>query len=329
MRWRLTFVVLCCALAFSLAQAPSRAQVWLWSNNGSVIGSSSGFICPQAYCGPGDIASGAIGFWSAGRSYNNAYAQAQSPLADIVDTATGLAGCTVDVGTNGFANLTATACPTGAPTVSVATFCTVTHAGCSIAKLYDQTGNGNDVTQAALANMPALALNAQNGLPCPAGTGSAATALQSSKQFSQNAPFTEAAVVNRTGSTSVFQSIFSDSALGRVDFQSAANVVRIDNGTSRTLTAADNAFHALIGVASSTSPLFAIDTSANISTLSNGTTALSSASPYYLTYMGNGAGAQALLSGYVCEMSLWPSGQNSNYINLLANMRSSTNGWNF
>src|SRR5580698_4479130 len=96
------------------------------------------------YQGPGDVFSGAIGWWSAARAYNAAYAAAQSPLFDIVDITTGLAACTVNAGANGFANQTAAVCPTGAPAVNIVTFCTITHAGgCKFTQLYDQTGSGN------------------------------------------------------------------------------------------------------------------------------------------------------------------------------------------
>jgi Alpha-L-arabinofuranosidase B, catalytic len=43
------------------------------------------------------------------------------------------------------------------------TFCNATT--CFVAKWYDQSGNGNDVTQATFSNMPQLLLNQQNGHP--------------------------------------------------------------------------------------------------------------------------------------------------------------------
>ena len=240
------------------------------SNYNIAIAGAAGFQ------GPGDITSGAIAFYSAGRAYNAAYAAAQSSLADIVDTTTGLATCTIKVGTNGFANLTAVVCPTGAPVVNVVTFCTVTHVGCSITKLYDQTGNGNHVVQATLANMPGLTLSAQNGLPCPAGTNNAAAGLASSGTISQSAPYTTTFVANRTITGAANQRVFSNGTTSNMLFSAAANTISVSNGSSVALTAADAAFHAALAIASGTAPLFAVDSSANTSTSTNGTAAMSS-----------------------------------------------------
>ncbi len=148
-------------LAFALA-FPAQAQLLLTGAGrvGGVVG----------YQGPGDITSGAIAFYSAGRAYNVAYAIAHSPLADVVDTSTGLTTCTFHALSTGFANpaeCNATACATA----------------CSVTKMYDQTvsgacGGSCDVVQATLANMPGLTLSAQNGLPCAAGTNNAAMMLK-------------------------------------------------------------------------------------------------------------------------------------------------------
>jgi len=191
-----------------------------------------------------------------GRAYNAAYAAATKPLADIVDTTTGLATCTLSVGTNGYANLSAVVCPTGAPVVSVTTFCTVTHVGCSITKKYDQTGNGNHVVQATLANMPGLTLSAQNGLPCAAG--GATVALSTAGVISQALPFTLTAVAERTGSTSTQQYIMANGNSNTLRFFTAGNVA-VANNSSVVLAAADSAFHALLAVVSATAPLFAVD----------------------------------------------------------------------
>jgi hypothetical protein len=278
------------------------------------------------YQGPGDIASGAIAFYSAGRAYNAAYAAAQSPLADLVDTATGLATCTLNVGTNGFANMAAVVCPTGAPVVSVTTFCTITHVACSITKLYDQTGTGNHVVQATLANMPGLTLSAQNGLPCAAGTGNAATVLKTAGNISQSAPYTLTAVTERTGSNTTVQNIFGNGTnLTFLRFGNSANTVQTSNGATISLTVADGAPHALLNVVNAAAPLFASDSSANTNTASSGGTALSG--PEY--FMGRSAGTLSMIAGFVCEAGIWPADLNSSYQAMLANMRSATNGWNF
>lgn len=265
-----------------------------------------------SFQGPGDISSGAIGFWSCGRAYNAAYATGLNAACDVVDTATGLTTCTLHFLSTGYVNTTecnATACATA----------------CSVTKMYDQTGTGNHVVQATLANMPALTFSAQNGLPCPAGTGSAATRLATAGNITQAAPFTMTAVTERTGSNTTLQTIMNNGNLNLLRFAAATNSIAAANSTVVTLTANDSAFHAILNVASGTAPLFAIDSNANTSASTTGTTAM--ASPENI--MGRSTGAQGLLAGFVCESGIWPSDLNSTFVAMLANMRSSTVGWNF
>ena len=248
------------ALLALLIATPCSAQI-TQTGAGHVANGGGG----AGFQGPGDIISGAVAFYSAGRAYNAAYAAAQSPLADIVDTTTGLATCTFNVGTNGFANLSAVVCPTASPIVSVTTFCTVTHVGCSITKLYDQTGNGNHVVQATLANMPALTFNAQNGLPCAAGTGNAAVGLATAGSITQAQPVTYTSVAERSGSFTTGQYLFSNaSSTARLQYATSTNTIQINNGATVSLTASDSAPHAILIVALAANPLFAID-SAQIS----------------------------------------------------------------
>lgn len=303
----------------------AHAQVPL---TGAGLGTpASGFVCPNSYCGPGDIASSALGFWSAGRAYSYSFAQSTAAIADLVDTSTGLLTCTMKIATSGFADLTSTVCPTGVPTMNVPTWCT-TVSGCSITKLYDQTGNGNHLTQATLADMPSLTVSAQNSLPCPAGTGASGLGLNSTTFPSQSAPYSVFAVAERTGSTSTSQWITgnSNSANNGEIFFGTANNILVNNGAQPSLTANDNAFHAIAASFSGTlsQRVFAIDSSANKTTAANGSNAISNGKFYFM----NAAGTP-ILSGFACEETVWGSAQTANYVNLLANMRSATYGWNF
>lgn len=273
-------------------------------------------IVAASYQGPGDITTGAIAFYSCGRAYNLAYAQALGAACDVVDTATGLVTGTMHFLATGFVNTT--------ELTGVGQAC---HVACSITKEYDQTGTGNDAVQATLANMPALTFNAQNGLPCAAGTNNAAINLETAGAITQAAPFSETSVVERTGSFTTTQKISSnDTNVAGMNFTTSANTINSGiGGTARSLTANDNAFHALLSVASGTAPLFAINSSANTTTSSSGTTGISS--NQYL--MGRNGGTQGLLAGFVCEFGIWPTDLNSSYQAMLANMRSATNGWSF
>jgi hypothetical protein len=309
---RLTLAVITTA-ALSLFALNAPAQF-----NGCAAGFCGSPATSAAYSGPGDITSGAIAFYSAGRAYNLAYAQALSAAADVVDTATGLTTCTFHFLSTGFVNKTecnATACATA----------------CSVTKLYDQTksnacNSGScDVIQATLSKMPGLTFNAQNGLPCAVGTGNASVGLVTAANLvSQNVPYTATLVGERTGSFTTQQRAFQAAPDVFSRWNNSANQMSVSAGTSVALTAADNAFHATLTVASATAPLFAIDSSANTSTSTSGTTAING--PF--SVVGTGS-TLALLSGFVCEAGFWPADLNSSYQAMLANMRSATNGWNF
>jgi len=306
MMWRVALAVWLTAVLSLFALNAPRAQF-----NGCTAGFCSPVTTSAAYVGPGDITSGAIAFYSAGRAYNAAYATGLNAAADVVDTATGLTTCTFHFLSTGFVNKTecnATACATA----------------CSVTKLYDQTGTGNHVVQATLANMPALTFNAQNGLPCAAG--GATVNLQSAGNVSQAIPYTITAVAERTGAFTTGQRITKNgtASAGTITFFTSTNTVRANSGANSNLTVSDSAFHALVAVTSATAPLFAADSNANTSTATIGTNALSST----VDLMSQG-GTSPLTNGFVCEAGIWPADLNSSYQAMLANMRSATNGWNF
>ena len=312
MMWRVVLALWLTAVVSLFALTAPRAQF---------NGCAAGFCSPvssASYVGPGDITSGAIAFLSAGRAYNAAYAAITGSLADLVAAGNGAVVCTLKALTTGFVNLTSSACSGSTPAAA----CAAANGGsCKVTKLYDQTGTGNHVVQATLANMPALTFSAQNGLPCPAGTNNASMNLESAGTISQAAPYSITVVGEHT-SSSIGRAISNDAQ--QTMGWTAANTATVNNGSTVSLTVADNAFHALLAVASATAPLFAADSSANTSTSSNGSQTLSS----NIYFMSRG-GAQGLLSGFVCEAGIWPADLNSSYQAMLANMRSASVGWNF
>src|SRR5580704_620738 len=78
-----------------------------------------------AYQGPIDAAGigGAYAAYSCARAMVASYAG--SPACKVVDTATGASNCTYNIGVSGFADVTTAVCVGN--TVSLTTFCTVTH----------------------------------------------------------------------------------------------------------------------------------------------------------------------------------------------------------
>lgn len=294
-----------------------------------LVAGAVGSAPSPSYQGPGDIAPGALGFWSCGRAYNDAYATAQSPLCTVVDTTTGLASCTFNVGTNGYANLTALVCVGN--TLSVTTFCTVTHLGCSVSEMFDQSGNGLNATQASLVDMPAFTLNAQNSLPCPAGTNTTGTVLTTSPLI-RGAPYSMEAVAERTGAVTTPQTIVGSATTGNLNpaavltFTNVSGQVSIDNGATINLTGVtESAPHALIAVSSASDPLFAADSGSNTSASDNGTNTIH----FSVHLMNNSSVTVPFRDGYLCEAAIWPSDLNTDYTSILANMRSNSVGWNF
>src|ERR1700732_3971891 len=153
MKWRAVLAAWLTAAISVFALSAPRAQF-----NGCAAGFCSPNVAVAGFQGPGNITSGAIEFVSAGRAYNAAYAASNGSFADLVATGNGAVVCTLKALTTGFVNLTSSACAGQTPAAA----CAAANGGaCSVTKLYDQTGTGNNVVQATLANMPALTFNAQ------------------------------------------------------------------------------------------------------------------------------------------------------------------------
>jgi hypothetical protein len=291
------------------------------------------------YQGPGDVVSGAFIAASCARAYNAAYAATQGPLCDIVDTATGLATCTINAGTNGFANVSSIQCPTAAPTVSVATFCTVTHAtGCSVTKMYDQSGANAcsgavpcNVIQVILAQMPILTLSALNSLPCSLFASSASTVLLNTGALAsiQAQPFSTSQVVERTANFTAANGWFGvSSSLIYSQFNNAAN--QVDIGASGQLNSStnvtDNVFHAIqmvwgnnVAAASNIQTDSLTQVTGNAGTGSWGTGRINIGVDQYSNF----------LTGYVCEFVAYPAALTNPQETSLNSNQHGTNGYNF
>jgi hypothetical protein len=140
--------------------------------------------------GPGDLAAGAIG-WYGLRPYNAAYA---GPLVrlhrlnddkqcDIAALKTGF-GQTINCFDTSLNGQTATA------------FCNST--SCVVVALYDQTGNGNDLTQTITASQPLLTFNCLTTLPCISFAG--VQQFKGANIINQAQPLSITVAANYTGS---------------------------------------------------------------------------------------------------------------------------------
>lgn len=235
----------------------------VFQGRGAIDGGSA-----PSYTGPGDTVAGASAAYSCSRAYNAAYASAQSAMCLLVDTATGLASCTLSAGTNGFANVSSTVCVGN--TVSITTFCTVTHAGCSVKTMYDMSGANKcsaaacNVTQATLANTPTLAFNGLNGLPYVVCAGASAQSLSSATITSVSQPFSISSVVERTSSFTTTGSWLGDTG-GNLQsyFNNTANVigayVGVNANTGSGAGIPDSAAHAVQTLVNATASGWYVD----------------------------------------------------------------------
>ncbi len=258
------------ALSFALALFPALA-----SAQSPIAGFPPGTFQSRSaidagtvgYQGPGDVAT-FIAFGSCSFAYTAAYAAGAGSACDLVDTATGGFACTLKFAVNGAADLISLSCTGG--TLSVMTFCTVTHAaGCSITKVYDQTGNGHDWTNATLASMPLVKFSAIGSNPAIQCVGATPSKLTSAS-YTLSEPVSISAVVNRTslnGGTSQFSFVHS---VGQVGYTSAANTAFMAYGSSFTATASDASPHALQYVFNTASSSINVDGAATSGSVSGG-----------------------------------------------------------
>lgn len=209
------------------------------------------------YVGPGDIVSGATGWWGL-RGYNKAYADpGNNPAIDVVDTATGLTQTTINILANGKLDV---------DTISALGYAV------SIKKWYDQTGNGNHMPQATLADMFTITLNFIGSLPCAVSTSASGYTMAPSSNFTP--PYTISAVAEQDTATTN-QYVFTDAGgnLFAPGFSSTPNLVEFTTnggGTNFTATGATtgalNAYQMVFNGASSISYINGAQTSGNSGT---------------------------------------------------------------
>lgn len=258
--------------------------------------SSAAWTCALAtfqiggYIGPGDIIGGAS-VWYGLRCYNAAKASASQAIrirraSDNTESDIGLtAACALDVAT-------------------ATTFCAAT--SCFVTKVYDQSGNGKDVSQATQANQPALLFNCQGSLPClnPTGTN---MFLSGTLAAGVSQPVTLVNMVRRvngpTNGGDIF-TFFSAGGLGIISgFRNVANtIISYDStgNTIRTATASDAALHVNQHIFNGASSAIKVD--ATKTTVSLGAAAADTA----IGLLSRAAGGVGF-DGYWGESGMWPA----------------------
>jgi hypothetical protein len=207
---------------------------------------------------------------------------------------------------------------TSCGTISVGETFTMTY-GLFVTKAYDQSGNGNHVSQSTAANQPQLLPFAFNSGTLPALLGSRSNPVQLLGNIpSLNQPYSMTAVAqNIGGNTSEYTYMVtgtSATAFGSC-IEIFSNNFSMAAASRVNIAAADGNPHAIQGIFNGSSSIGLVDGNVT-SSLSPGTGTTGT----FIEIMGRGPSGQSM-SGYFVETGLWPSGFSSaQYGGLHSNM---------
>jgi hypothetical protein len=161
------------------------------------VGTGSGAPVVSTYTGPGDAVAGAAAFWGL-RAYTGAIVTAGTQKIVGLRRSSDSHSCDILVSASGGLGAT-TSCSTGADNGSTtASFCNATN--CFATTLYDQTGNGNNLAQAAAASQPKLVLSCQATLPCLQSDASTNQLIYKGTSLAAISPEAVSGVINPSGS---------------------------------------------------------------------------------------------------------------------------------
>jgi hypothetical protein len=184
---------------------------------------------PAAYTGPGDIKPGALGWWGL-RAYSAAQCTGSVAAIRIVKADDGTNAQDINILTDG--------------SLDVATIAGLGYS-VSVTTIYDQSGNGLDLTQATLYAMPPVILSAIGALPALSFGSFGSESLTNATGFGAiSQPFTISQVFKRNSFAS-YEAYFSSVDSGRGVFgNNAADSVLMYVGASLAASAAtDFVFH--------------------------------------------------------------------------------------
>lgn len=283
------------------------------------------------FAGPGDVSGFGTGFawYSTARAFSATFAAGTTAIADIVDSATGLATCTMKIAATGFADLTSVVCPTASPTVNVVTWCTITNvAGCSITKIYDQTGNGRHLTNSTLAQMPLLTLNILNGLPVITCNNTGPTVMASAAVTQAQALTVTTVYIRTANPTNVTQIIGPGSvSVMTAGPNNVANQAAINAGSNVSISTgvnADNSWNSLSGMFNNTLSAYNIN-GADTAGVSAGAGGFSSDT---IRLCRSSTGNGVSFDGRVAESGIWALNSNATQRNSMYANQHGSSGYN-
>jgi hypothetical protein len=259
---------------------------------------------PAGYVGAGDVVAGATAWWGL-RGYNAAVSNGTTKAVNIRRAS--------DNTTQDFVILS-----NGSLDVaSIATFISGTTG--FVTKLYDQTGNGNDLVQATAAKQPQIFLNAIGSLPVAYANGAIPQWVQTAGGFSLNQPDSTALVYfdNNTASNAGVAATGTGASVQSVGVASpSAGNVYIYAGTVLSVASTQGAWHSLQGLYNSTSSKLNLD---NVLTTGDVGTGNISTSTEELFASSNG---NFPFTGYILESGWWGGDQSSQFSALYSNQSS-------
>lgn len=182
--------------------------------------------------------------------------------------------------------------------------------------LYDQSGNGFNVSQATTANQPAFILSGLGSFPVMRFSR-ASTQTLTNASLTQAQPLTVSYIAKRTGNNTQFgNAIASAGGVGEIGFDSVANGVMQYAGTSifSVPGAADNSFHDVQNLMNNTLCIIYLDGSSNPGSVA--------ASTGFSGIVGIGGDAGLnYLTGDLVEVGLWSGDQSAAFATLHSNQR--------
>jgi len=246
------------------------------------------------YTGPGDVSPGATGWWGM-RAYSAAQAAATANVADLVSQGSGLAVCTLKLATSGDLDMVGTYC--GGLTVAAA--CAAAAGGsCKITKMYDQSGNGHDMTR-AFATAPAFVV-VTTGLYLAAIQFGGGTQLNNAAMTTAQPHSVVAAL--KFPSHGAIQGIVTGSSYEYSINLTPALRIKANTISVSTLTLTDNTWYATMGIFQGTSNQSQAHVNASVTTgLNSGTNTM----PAAIT-IGSSSFSEHFL-GLMTEVGVWPS----------------------
>jgi hypothetical protein len=257
------------------------------------------------YVGPGDVVSGAKGWWGL-----RAYSRATAGTKAINLRASGN-NATSDFNTLTNGNL---------DLASINSFLMANGGSLFVTKLYDQSGGGLDMAQATAANQPQFNSSVLGSFPSMGFVNASNLFLSASPYTIYAQPWTINAVARRTGNTANYNAIITGAVCGDW-FTSTLTDIDVETNIGIIATGlTESNFHAIVGVGNGATTASMIYADGVTAGPAGGTTSFPGTSN--IVYLGSDAAGPDVLTGNIMEGGLWNIAFSSTQAtNMISNQR--------